>query len=210
MKTPAFAMALVACGSIGLGAQNPPAPPTPPTPDTIGATARDTTNAYLRMTIGEYFSRVVGPRALLGDVAIGGFDQVTRHPKEWPKTWRGYGDRVSSRLGTGVIAQAVVFGVSNALDERPAHFTLCQCIGTRARLEHALLVPLRMNTPNGPHLSYLGPMSEIGSSILITSMHPGGFSVRDGLIGGAIGVGGSALGAVAREFWPWKRRPFGI
>ncbi|HEY2064527.1 MAG TPA: hypothetical protein VGG84_01100 [Gemmatimonadaceae bacterium] len=209
MKT--LALALVACGSVGLGAQNPPPPPTAPPPaDTTSAVRRDTADVYLRMTIGEYANRVVGPRALLRDVAIAGFDQLTGHPKEWPRTWRGYGDRASSRLGTGVIAQAVVFGVSNLLDERPAHFTLCQCTGTRPRLEHALLVPLRMNTPNGPHFSLLAPMSEIGSSILITSMHPGGFSVRDGLIGGAVGVSGSALGAVAREFWPWKRRPFGI
>jgi hypothetical protein len=207
VKTPAFAIALIACGSIALGAQDPPAPPTA---DTAGSTGRDTANAYLRMTIGEYADRVVGPRALLRDVAIAGFDQATGRPKQWPKNWRGYGDRVSSRLGTGVIAQAVVFGVSNSLDERPSHFTLCQCVGTGARVMHALLVPLRMNTPNGPHLSLLAPMSEIGSAILITSLHPGGFSVRDGLISGAVGVAGSAAGAVAREFWPWKRRPFGI
>jgi hypothetical protein len=67
-----------------------------------------------------------------------------------------------------------------------------------------------MDTPRGTHLSLLAPASEIGSAILITSMHPGGFSVRDGLGAGAVGVLVSALGSVAREFWPWHRRPFGI
>jgi hypothetical protein len=193
----------LACASSTIGAQT--------ATDTSSARAYDdSVHAYRRMTIGEYGGRVAGPRALLRGIAVAGFDQATRHPREWPKTWRGYEDRVSSRLATGVIAQAVVFGVSNALDERPAHFTLCRCSGTRQRLEHALLVPLRMSTPNGPHVSLLAPMSEIGSGILVTSLHPAGFSARDGLIAGSVGVLGSALGAVAREFWPWRRRPFGI
>jgi hypothetical protein len=162
------------------------------------------------MSLGEYGARVLGPRALLRDIATAGFDQATGRPTQWSQDWRGYGDRVSSRLGTAAVAQAVVFGVSNALDERPAHFTLCDCAGTGARLRHALFMPLRMDTPRGPHLSLLAPASEIGSSILITGLRPGGLSVRDGLIGGSVGVLGSALGSVAREFWPWHRRPFGI
>lgn len=49
-----------------------------------------------------------------------------------------------------------------------------------------------------------------GSGILITSLHPGGFSVRDGLVSGGIGVLVASLGAVAREFWPWHHWRFGI
>jgi hypothetical protein len=162
------------------------------------------------MTVGEYAGRILGPRALLRDVATAGFEQAIRRPTQWPRNWRGYGDRVSSRLGTTAIAQTVVFGVSNALDERPAHFTLCECTGTGARIGHALLVPLRMSTPRGTRLSLLAPVSEIGSAILITGLRPGGFSARDGLVSGAIGVAGTALGSVARELWPWHRRPFGI
>jgi hypothetical protein len=147
---------------------------------------------------------------LLRDIALAGFDQATGRPTQWATNWRGYGDRVSSRLGTAAVAQAVVFGVSTALDERPAQFTLCDCTSTGARLRHALFTPLRMDTPRGPHLSLLAPASEIGSAVLITSLRPGGFSVRDGLLGGAVGVLGSALGSAARELWPWHRRPFGI
>jgi hypothetical protein len=223
-RSAAFAaIVLVAGGSSRLTAQSPPLPPPADTAGSVppraaadtsqsasALAAGDSVNAYRRMSLGEYGSRVLGPRALLRDVATAGFDQATGRPTQWPKSWRGYGDRVSSRLGTAAVAQAVVFGVSNALGERPAHFTLCGCTGTRARITHALLMPMRMDTPRGPHLSLLAPVSELGSSILITSLHPGGFSVRDGLIGGAVGVLGSALGSVGREFWPWHRRPFGI
>jgi hypothetical protein len=213
---------IVACGSIPLAAQSPPV--LPPADTTGSAPARaesdtshstslargDSVNGYLRMTPGEYVYRILGPRALLREAATAGFDQATKRPKEWPKTWSGYGHRALSRLGTEAIAQSVVFGVSQSLDERPAHFALCKCTGTGARLGHALLHPLRMDTPRGPHVSVLAPASEIGSAILITSLHPGGLSVWDGLVGGAVGVLVSALGSVAREFWPWHRRPLGI
>jgi hypothetical protein len=94
--------------------------------------------------------------------------------------------------------------------ERPAHFTLCDCVGTSARLGHALVMPLLMQTPRGTRLSLLAPASEIVSAILVTSLRPGGLAFGSGLAGGAVGVGASALGAVAREFWPFHRRPFGI
>jgi hypothetical protein len=195
--TVVVAIFLVIFGSAGLAAQAAPA-------------NRDSLNAYRRMSAREYASRVLGPRALLGDIAIAGVQQGLGQPRQWPKTWRGYGDRASSRLGTAAIAQAVVFGVSNVLDERPARFTLCGCTDAESRIRHALATPLRMDTPRGPRLSALAPLSEIGSAILVTGLHPGGFSARDGLIGGAIGVVGASAGAVAREFWPWHRRPFGI
>jgi hypothetical protein len=53
-------------------------------------------------------------------------------------------------------------------------------------------------------------LSEIGSSILITSMNPRGFSVGDGLRAGGAGVLATSLLSVAREFWPWHRRPPGF
>lgn len=170
----------------------------------------DSVHAYQRMTFSEYGARLLGPRALGRDIAAAGLQQATGRPTQWARNWHGYGNRLSSRLGAEAIAQTVVFGVSNVVDERPAHFSLCDCTGTGARFRHALLVPLQMATPQGPHLSVLAPASEIGSGILITSLHPGGFSVRDGLVSGGIGVLVASLGAVAREFWPWHRRPFGI
>jgi hypothetical protein len=229
--TPAFgrrrvvafaAIWIVACGSIRLAAQSPAVlPPADTTgsaraqaaPDTSHVTSLargDSVNGYRRMTPGEFAYRVLGPRALLREAAAAGLDQATKRPKEWPKTWSGYGHRALSRLGTEAIAQSVVFGVSQSLDERPEHFALCKCIGAWPRLGHALLHPLRMDTPRGPHVSVLAPASEIGSAILITSLHPAGLSVRDGLVSGAVGVLVSSLGSVAREFWPWHRRPFGV
>jgi hypothetical protein len=212
---------MLTCGSLRLGAQKPPSPGADTTAlliirdpgavaDTSAPAADDMAKGYHRMTLGEYGNRVLGPRALLRDAATAGYGQFRGRPIEWSKDWHGYGNRVSSRLGTAAIAQTIVLGVSVLRDERPAHFTLCDCTGTSARLGHALITPLLMDTPQGQHFSLLAPASEIVSAILITSLHPGGLSLTSGLGAGAVGIAATALGAVAREFWPFHRRPFGI
>jgi hypothetical protein len=208
-------LTMIACGSMRLGAQTPPSPGADTTALLIihdTATIADTSApaGYHRMTLGEYGNRVLGPRSLLRDVATAGYSQLRGRPTEWSKSWQGYGNRLASRLGTQAIAQTIVLGVSVIRDERPAHFTLCECTGTTERLGHALVTPLMMETPQGQHLSLLAPASEIVSAILVTSLLPGGFALRSGLASGAVGVAASALGAVAREFWPFHRRPFGI
>jgi hypothetical protein len=209
------AITMIACVSMRLGAQNPPSPGADTTAlliiqDSATMAVTSAPTSYRRMTLGEYANRVVGPRSLIGDVATAGYSQFRGRPTEWSKDWHGYGNRVSSRLGTQAIAQTIVLGVSVMRDERPAHFTLCECTGTTERLGHALVTPLMMDTPQGSHLSLLAPASEIVSAILITSLLPGGLAIRAGLGAGAVGVAASALGAVGREFWPFHRRPFGI
>ncbi len=220
-------------GTARLAAQNPMPPPTPtssgladPPAAPAAATAVDTTAAaaparhrtadadsvdvYKRFTLAEYGARVFRRRALLGDVAFSGLTQMAKRPSEWPRTWEGYGNRASLRLGTRAISQAVTLGVAAARDERPADFSRCRCAGTGPRLRHAVLTPYQMNTPNGKHSSLLAPAVELASSILVTSMRPGGFSVRDGLVRGAFSLSLSSAGSVVREFWPWRRRPLGL
>jgi hypothetical protein len=220
------------CGGVRLAAQQPAVPVVPAdttkaaaaglVADTVNATpvradsARtdsakaDATTAYRHVTLAEYMSRVLGPRALLKDLALAGVDQGLKRSTDWPNTWGGYGNRVSSRLGMAAISQAVKLGAAAALDERPAQFTRCRCVGTESRVLHAALVPWTMDSPTGTHRSMIGPASEIGSAILVTSLKRGGFSARDGLLAGATGVLGSSLVSVAREFWPWHRRPPGF
>jgi hypothetical protein len=215
------AVTMITCGSMRLGAQNPPSPgadttalrimPAPDSlADTVAVASDDQSKGYHRMTLEEWGTRVLGPRALIRDVATAGYSQVRGRPIEWSKSWQGYGNRLSARLGTAAIAQTIVLGVSVMRDERPAHFTLCECTGTTERLGHALVTPLMMETPQGQHFSLLAPASEIVSAILITSLHPGGLSLTSGLGAGGVGIAATALGAVAREFWPFHRRPFGI
>ncbi len=192
-------MLLALCGTLRLGAQQPALPVNADSAE-IDTLAVDSATAYRRFTIEDYTWRVFGPRALLRDVAAAGIGQARE----------GYGNRMSSHLGSAAISQGVILGVSAAFNERPARFTLCQCTGKRSRFVHAMLIPWQMDAPNGTHLSLIAPVSEIGSAILLTNINPRGFSVRDGLVSGATGLLLSSLSSVAREFWPWHRRPPGF
>jgi hypothetical protein len=222
------AIMLALCASVRLDAQQPAAPAVPSADtaktgmsrsgaDTVSAGLApadsapvDSATAYRRVTLAEYVGRVVGPRALLKDVALAGIGQALKRPTGWSNTWGGYGNRLSSRLGSAAVSQAVTLGAAAALDERPAEFTLCRCAGTRGRFVHAALIPWQMDSPKGTHLSLIAPVSEIGGAILVTSMSQRGFSVGDGVRAGAAGVLVSSLFSVAREFWPWHRRPPGF
>jgi hypothetical protein len=165
---------------------------------------------YQRFSLSEYRSRVLGPGALFRDIFISSFGQTVRQPTQWPRTWGGYSNRLTSRVGSEAISQTVVFGLSAALDQRPARFAPCDCRGFGPRLLHAALIPWEMSSPHGTHLSLLAPTSHIASALLATSLQPGGFSAQNGLRGGALGIALFSASDVLREFWPWARHPFGL
>jgi hypothetical protein len=165
---------------------------------------------YQRLSLSEYGSRVLGPGALFRDIIISSFGQTVRQPTQWARTWGGYSNRLTSRVGSEAISQTVVFGLSAALNQHPAGFAPCDCSGFGARLLHAALIPWEMSSPHGTHLSLFAPTSDIASAMLATSMQPGGFSARNGLRGGALGIGLFSASDVLREFLPWARHPFGF
>jgi hypothetical protein len=171
---------------------------------------RADTAAYHPETVSEYSSRIVGPRTLVRILALSEFDQATHRPREWDRTWPGFEDRSSSRLASGAIERTVVFTMSRAVDERQAEFTLCGCDGIGARLRHAALTSVRVNSPNGTHVSPLTPIAEMAGALLVTGVRPEGFSATEGLRGGLTAIGGHAVLYVARELWPWHRRPPGF
>ncbi len=172
----------------------------------VGAQCLDTM-VYRPETFSEYLNRSAGPRAILRSVALSGFDQAIKRPKEWDRTWHGYEDRLSSRLASNAIAQTVVFNLSRTAGERRSDFTLCHRARPWVRFRHAVLTPLRVNTPHGIELSPLTPLAEVGSALLVTFVQPRGFSAKEGLRAGLTALAASAGVSVAREFWPWRRRP---
>jgi hypothetical protein len=175
------------------------------------STARpDSVPVYRPETVRAYLLNTYGPLPLLRSAALAGYDQWRGYPKEFPRNGHGYLDRVSSRSAQIAIAHTIRFGVARALDERATRFSPCTCVGFEPRLAHALILPYRVDSPGGTHLSVLTPLSDLTSGVLVTSVHPGGFSLIDGLRGGLTDLLASSLIAAGREFWPFHWRPPGV
>ena len=147
---------------------------------------------------------------MLRSAALAVYDQWRGHPKQFPRSGRGYVDRFSSRAGQLAIAHTIRFAASRALDERPALFAPCRCQGFQRRVSHALALPYRVVSPSGTHLSMLTPVADLTSGVLVTSVHPGGFSLNEGVRIGLTDLVASSLISVGREFWPFHWRPPGV
>jgi hypothetical protein len=169
------------------------------------ATRADT--VYTTESVSRYLDGLVGPRAILRGVALAGFDQWRHHPRSYPKTWRGFEDRLGSRYGQVAISHTLRFGLSRAFEQRTFRYEPCRCGDSASRFTYAVLSPLRVITPHGVQLSALNPATEIASGILVTSVRPGGFKMGEGVRNGVTGLAGESLFSLVREFWPWKWRP---
>jgi hypothetical protein len=162
---------------------------------------------FTPITAGEYLRGVVGPRSVLRGVALAGFDQWRHQPRSFPRTWRGFEDRLGARYGQVVISHTLRFGASRVFDERNLRYWPCGCGDSSSRLFHALAGPYRVTSPAGIRYSVLNPVTEMVSGALVTSVRPGGLHIGEGVRNGATGLIGESLVDVVREYWPWRWRP---
>ena len=175
--------------------------------DTLSVAHGHADSVFAPVTFGEYARGVVGARSILRALTLAGFDQWRHQPRSFPRTWRGFEDRVGARYGQVAISHTLRFGASRVLDERTLRYTPCACGDSASRLFHALTGPYRVLSRTGTHYSALNPVTELLSGALVTSVRPGGLRVGEGLRNGATGLAGESLVDVVREFWPWRWRP---
>jgi hypothetical protein len=176
----------------------------------VRAAPADTGTHFQLESFASFAKRTVGPMPLFRSMAFAGFDQWRRQPVHWTQTSRGFRDRLDSRLGGEVLSHSISFAFERATHQQPEKYRPCQCDGLEPRLSHAFLAPFRVETPNGQRFSALAPFGVLVSSLVVTSVHPGGFSLSRGLESGAGSVASAALTSVVREFWPWRWRPPGL
>jgi hypothetical protein len=178
-----------------------------------GAVARthsDSGSRYRAESFSAFALRTIGPIPLVRSAALAGFDQWRRRPVHWLQTSRGYRDRLDARVGGEILGHAIRFGFARAAQEQAGPYENCHCDGFEPRFVHALLTPFRVQTPQGVRYSALTPSGVVVSALVVTSVHPGGFSPSRGLGSGVGNITGAALSALAREFWPFRWRPPGF
>jgi hypothetical protein len=164
-------------------------------------------SVFTPMTVGQYVRGIFGPRSVLRGVGLAGFDQWRGQPRSYPRTWRGFEDRLGARYGQVVISHTLRFGASRVFDERILRYWPCGCGDSTSRLLHALTGPYRVTSPAGIRYSALNPITELASGVLVTSVRPGGFRVGEGFRNGATGLISESIVDVVREYWPWHWRP---
>ena len=164
-------------------------------------------SAFVQIPFSDYLRGMVGLRSVLRGVALAGFDQWRRQPRSYPRTWRGFEDRLGWRYGQVAISHTLRFGASRVFEQRNLRYWPCGCGDSSSRLFNALAGPFRVTSPGGVRYSALNPVTELVSGVLVTGARPGGLHVGQGLRNGATGIIGESLADVVREFWPWRWRP---
>jgi hypothetical protein len=97
----------------------------------------------------------------IGSAIVGGWlDQVRDDPKQWSRDAGGFGTRVASRFGQGLVTTSVTFsgGLITGTDQR---YHPCGCTNTLARVAHGLLGPLTATTRSGA--TVVSPVQTIGA-----------------------------------------------
>ena len=174
------------------------------------ANRADSSVRYQPESFAHFAMHTFGPVPLLRSSAMAAFDQWRRQPDDWFENKRGLRDRLDSRLGAEVLAHTIRFGFARVAGEQSGKYRRCVCADFGARLEYALVTPFRVETPTGERLSVITPFGDLTSALVVTSVHPGGFSFSRGLTSGASGLASASLTSVVREFWPWHWRPPGL
>jgi len=163
-------------------------------------------SAYRRETVSEYLMNTFGPRPTVRAIALAGFKQLRHSPRNYPRTWRGYEDRLGSTYAQVVISHTLRSSTAWLVDERTIPFKPCVCTDS-SRFRYAIETPFRVITPNGVRLSLYNPLTEIVSGILVTPLRGSGIRIGEGIANGVLGIAGESAGALVRQFWPFTWRP---
>jgi hypothetical protein len=161
---------------------------------------------YVRETMKEYLMRTFGPVPAGRAIALAGYNQALGRPRNFPRTWHGYEDRLATAYVQVAISHTLRSAGSRLVDQRVMRFQRCRCAGS-SRFVYAVETPMRVTTPNGVRLSFLNPVTEVASGILVTPLHGPGIRVGEGIVSGAIGIASESGWALVREYWPWQWRP---
>jgi hypothetical protein len=137
-------------------------------------------------------------------------DQIGDQPPEWGQGMAGYGERLASRFGTGVV-QGTLQASACALIRQDPRYVRSQSDSPWQRTGHALLFSLLTFNNDGkprPAVATLG--SYYASSMIATSWMPSRYTaLGDGVRDGNRQVIMGSLANLVQEFWPEIRRVVG-
>lgn len=148
-----------------------------------------------------YLNSMFGPEALFKAVANAGISTARDTPREWGPHWDGFGKRVASNLGTGIISSSVRHGLDETF-KLDSHFYRSQKRDTKSRVKNALSSPFLTRTAEGKRVFGFPRIvgTYTGHIVAAEVWFPKRYNVGNGLKGGTISLGMSAVYNLVREF----------
>jgi hypothetical protein len=151
----------------------------------------------------------------VGMVAASTWNQVVGMPEAWPRTWRGYGYRMSDQVGFAVIEESLKAGIGRVVPWRRFD---PPCEGARrgsafvARSRRAMtcgvqgtLLAVNANGQRRPNVPLLGAIA--GASAASLAWRPERASAGKGQLFVASRIGIVLAGTVANRAWEsWRGR----
>jgi hypothetical protein len=195
-------LCLVAMSVSALGmAQS--APVRPEAPSYVSLTAKQRSDRFFKEYLGSPFTYIAAAGA-----ASGG--QIGNDPKEWTRSWEGYGKRVGTTLALFTIDTGVHEAGDAMLGLDPRYFR-CRCRGGLQRTWNAVEMSFLAYDGKGRKRFDLPRLAgAYGSGMIVTTWYPKHY---DPLVQG-VQMGHQQLGFVVgtnliREFSPELKRFFG-
>jgi hypothetical protein len=130
-------------------------------------------------------------------------DQTTDSPSQWGGGFKGYGKRVASRFGAGIVQGTVQAPLAYVLHE-DVRYIVSKQHGVKRRAWHAVVYSFATYNNRGqPTINIANIASYYAASAVSACWLPGYYNVaRYGLIDGSESLGLSIPVNILQEFWP--------
>ena len=190
----------------------PPSPsvsPTPPMSILQALRAKPQPTPYQFPEAHKRFSRyvnsIVGPGAIVEDVGLAGILTWSKSPPEWGTHWGGFGKRVASNFGWGVIKNTTIFGMDEALG-LDSYYSRSRKKDIGSRVGNAFVSTFTARTKSGrrtigaPRLvgTFLAPI------VVSEAWYPQRYGWKDGLRAGTYDLAWNIGYRLAKELFGKK------
>jgi hypothetical protein len=142
-----------------------------------------------------------GPFSFADAFLAGGFQQISKTPREWGTGWDAFGVRIASNFGIQLVTTTTRYGMAEILHEDTIYYP-CQCSGFLPRLAHALVSTLtgRHGVDGHTTFSFSRLVSPYAGTMTSLAWYPDRYGVKDGFRMGNYNLLGQTGGNLGEEF----------
>jgi len=153
---------------------------------------------------------LVGPKIGYEVLPLAVANEITNFPKEWHRTWEGYGKRAASQYGQFVLLETLEYSVAEIHHEDLRYVPSARSGVWRRAVDsigHTFVVP---STNSDSRTLALGPIvGSYASWAIATTWYPERLHTPGNVfLYGSVNMAGVIGSNLVREFWPDLRRKY--